>query len=151
MYVTNEICTPIQNTSILPPFFRWANARITSCHVTEEDIVLIIKTLDSSKAHGWDNISIKMIKIWGESITVPLKIIFEQSLKEKKFPEVWKKANIVPVHKKVDKDLIKNYRPVSLLPIFSKVYEGVIYNALFSYFKDNKLFTPSQSGFLPGD
>ena len=86
-----------------------------------------------------------------QSITVPLKTIFEQSLKEKKFPEVWKKANIVPVNKKVDKDLIKNYRPISLLPIFSKVYEGVIYNALFSYFKDNKLCTPSQSGFLPGD
>ena len=48
-----------------------------------------------------------MIKICGESITVPLKIIFEQSLKENKFPEVWKKANIVPVHKKEDKNLIK--------------------------------------------
>ena len=47
-------------------------------------MLLIIKNLDSSKAHGWDNISIKMIKICGESITVPLKIIFEQSLKEKK-------------------------------------------------------------------
>ena len=127
------------------------NTKITSFYVTKEDILLITKNLDSTKAHGLDNISIKMIKIWGESITVPLKIIFEQSLKEKKFPEVWKKANIVPVHKKVDKDLIKNYRPVSLLPIFSKVYEGVIYNALFSYFKDNKLFSPSQSGFLPGD
>ena len=127
------------------------NTKITSFYVTKEDILLITKNLDSTKAHGLDNISIKMIKIWGESITVPLKIIFEQSLKEKKFPEVWKKANIVPVHKKVDKDLIKNYRPVSLLPIFSKVYEGVIYNALFSYFKDNKLFTPSQSGFLSCD
>ena len=48
-----------------------------------------------------------MIKICGESITVPLKIIFEQLLKEKKFPEVWEKANIVPVHKKEDKNLIK--------------------------------------------
>ena len=88
-----------------------------------------------------------MIKICGESITVPLKVIFEQSLKEKKFPELWKKANIVPVHKKEDKNLVK----VSLLPIFSKVYGRVIYNAHFNYFKDNKLFTPSQSGFLPGD
>ena len=111
----------------------------------------MIKTLDSSKAHGWGNISIKMIKICGESITVPLKIIFEQSLKENKFPEVWKKANIVPVHKKEDKNLIKNYRPVSLLPIFSKIYERVIYNVLFNYFKDNKLCAPSQSRFLPGD
>ena len=48
-----------------------------------------------------------MIKICGESITVPLKIIFEQLLKEKKFPEVWEKASIVPVHKKEDKNLIK--------------------------------------------
>ena len=111
----------------------------------------VIKTLDSSKAHCWDNISIKMIKICGGSITVPLKINFEQSFEEKKFPEVWKKANIVPVHKKEDKNLIKNYRPVSFLPIFSNIYERVIYNALFNYFKDNKLFTPSQSGFLPGD
>ena len=111
----------------------------------------MIKTLDSSKAHGWGNISIKMIKICGESITVPLKIIFEQSLKENKFPEVWKKANIVPAHKKEDKNLIKNYRPVSLLPIFSKIYERVIYNVLFNYFKDNKLCAPSQSRFLPGD
>ena len=72
-------------------------------------------------------------------------------MKEKKFSEVWKKANIVPVHKKEDKSLIKNNRPVSLLPIFSKLCERVIYNALFNYFKDNKHFTPSQSGFLPGD
>ena len=65
-----------------------SNARITSFHVTKEDILLIIKTLDSSKADGWGNISIKRIKICGESTTVLLKIIFEQSLKERKFPEL---------------------------------------------------------------
>ena len=128
-----------------------SNARITSFHVTKEDILLIIKTLDSSKADGWGNISIKRIKICGESITVLLKIIFEQSLKERKFPELWKKANIVPVHKQEDKRLIKNYCPVNLLLIFSKIYQRVIYDDLFNYFKNNKLFTPSQSGFLPGD
>ena len=77
----SSICTSIQNTSILTPFLHRTNARITSFYDTKEDIPLIIKNLDSSKAHGWDNISIKMIKICGESITVPLKIIFEQSLK----------------------------------------------------------------------
>ena len=77
--VFSSLCTPIQNTSILPPFLHRTNARITSFYVTKEDILLIIKNLDSSKAHGWDNISIKMIKICGESITVSLKIIFEQS------------------------------------------------------------------------
>ena len=66
------------------------NARTTSFHVNKEDILLIIKTWDSSKTHGWDNILIRMIKIFGKSITVPLKIMLEQSLKEWKFPELWK-------------------------------------------------------------
>ena len=85
-----SIYTSIQNTSNLPPFLYKTNARITSFHATKEGILLTIKMLDSSKAHGWDNISIKMIIICGESITVPLKIISQQSLKERKFPELWK-------------------------------------------------------------
>ena len=94
-----------------------------------------IKTLDPNKAHGCDNISIK--------------IIFEHSLKKGKFPEIWKKANVVPVHKREDKMLVKNYRPISLLPIFGKMFERVMYNSLFNYFQSDRLFTPSQSGFLP--
>ena len=47
--------------------------------------------------------------------------------------------------------LVKNYRPISLLPIFGKMFERVIYNSLFNYFQSNRLFTPSQSGFFPGD
>ena len=112
---------------------------------------MIIKAVDSSKAHGYDNLSIKMIKFCEESITIPFKIIFEESLKCGVFPEIWKKVNVVPVHKKEDKTLVKNYRPISLLPIFSKIFERVIYNSIFNYFISNKLFTPSQSGFLPGD
>ena len=57
----------------------------------------------------------------------------KQSLKEGRFPEIWKKANVVPVHKKEDKYLLKNYCSVSLLPIFSKIFERVIYNSLFNY------------------
>ena len=70
---------------------------------------------------------------------------------KKKTIQNYGEKNVVPPHKKEDKNIIKNYRPDSLLPIFSKTYERVIYNALFNYFKDNKIFTHSQSGFLPGD
>ena len=62
-----------------------------------------------------------------------------------------KLANVVSVHKKEEKNLLKNYRPVSLLPIFSKIFERVIYNSLFNHFVSNRLFKPSQSDFLPGD
>ena len=47
--------------------------------------------------------------------------------------------------------LVKSYRPIILLPIFGKMFKRVIYNSLFNYFQSNRLFTPSQSGFLPGD
>ena len=53
--------------------------------------------------------------------------------------------------RKEDKNLLKNYRLISLLPIFSKIFERVIYNSLFNHFQSNKVFTSSQSGFLPGD
>ena len=68
---------------------------------------MIIKALDSSKAHGYDNSSIKMIKFCEESITMPLKIIFEESLKCGVFPEIWPKVNVFPVHNKEDKTLVK--------------------------------------------
>ena len=91
-----------------------------------------------------------MIKICSHSLILLLKIIFEHFLKKGKFPEIWKKANLVPIHKK-DKMLVKYYCPISLLPIFRKMFERVIYNFLFNYFQSNRLFTPFQSGFPPGD
>ena len=93
-----------------------------------------------------------MIKICSELLAVPLRIILEQPLKECKFPENWKE-NVVPVHKdeNEDKNLLKNYRQFSLLSIFSKIFERVIYNSLLNHFQSNELFTSPQSGFPPGD
>ena len=104
-----------------------------------------------NKAHGWDQLSIRMIKACGNSISLPLKLIFKSMINEGVFPEDWKKSNVVPIHKKESKNLIKNYRPIILLPIFSKVFERLVFNALFNFFLQNKLFTPCQSGFIPGD
>ena len=111
---------------------------------------MIIKSLDPAKVHGCHNLSIKIIQICNDVITIPLKLIFDQSLTNGKFPEIWKVANVVPVHKKEDKILVKNYYFISLLPIFAKDFKRVIYNSLFNYLH-NKLFTPFQSGFLPGN
>ena len=89
--------------------------------------------MDSNKAHGHDEVSIRMIEIWASSISKPLVILFRNCLEGECFPKEWKKANIVPVHKKNDKQLIKIYRPVLLLPICSKIFEKVISNPLFKY------------------
>ena len=80
-----------------------------------------------------------------------MKLIFEASLQEGTFPSCWKKANVVPVHKKEDKNLLKNCRPISLLPIFGKIFERILFKDLFNYFHKSQFFTKCQSGFLPGD
>ena len=63
----------------------------------------------------------------------------------------WKKGSIVPIFKKCDKQNIKNYRPVSLLPICSKIFEGIMYVEMLKYFLDNNLISPKHSGFRPGN
>ena len=110
-----------------------------------------MKNLNPNKAHGWDNVSIHMIQLCGKSIAKPLKYLFELSLTAGIFPEDWKKANIISVQKKESKSCLKNYRPISLPPIFSKVFEKLIFNALFHFFVQNQLFKDCQSGFIPGD
>ena len=68
-----SICIPC----VLPLFFYKTNTRINSFHVTNKGILSIIKSLDSNKSHRYDNISIKIIKVCSESVTIPLKIRFE--------------------------------------------------------------------------
>ena len=79
-----------------------------------------------------------MIQSCGKSIALPLKLLFKTILEEETFPEDWKKSNVVPIHKKESKNLIKNYQPISLLPIF---IERLIFNSTFNYFRQDNLFT----------
>ena len=116
---------------------------------TEHDILSIIRSLNSNKAHGWDDISIRMVKICDESIAYPLKI--ETALKCGIYPDQWKNAIIVPVHKKESKNILNNYRPISLLPVCGKIFEKCIYNSLYSYLESNDILSKSQSGFRKGD
>ena len=95
-------------------------------------------------------LSICMLKICDDSLCGPLRLIFQSCFENGKFPSKWKKANVVPTYKKNDKQLVKNYRPISLLPICGKIFEYLIYNKLFHFFQENNLISPDQSGFKPG-
>ena len=92
-----------------------------------------------------------MLKICGNSLFRPLELIFNDCLANGIFPSDWKKGNIVPVHKKNDKQRLNNYRPISLLPICSKIFERLIFNEMFGFFIENDLMSQHQSGFKPGD
>ena len=111
----------------------------------------IIRNLDISKTHGFDDISIRMVKLCDDSLVKPLSKAFQKCINSGVFPDSWKKSNIVPIHKKNDKQLINNYRPVSLLAICSKILERIIFNSIFQFIEENKLLNGNQSGFQPGD
>ena len=144
-------CTPLENVSTLRPFSMKTDKRLNPINFNGDDIISIIKSLDSQKAHGADNIFIHMIKLCGDSIILPLTLIFEDCIDKGIFSDQWKLANVILAYKKESKNVVNNYRPISLLPIFAKVFERLLFNSLFFLFYENKLFTECQSGFLPGD
>ena len=92
----------------------------------------IISTLDSNKAHGDDMTSVCMLKLSDKSNCKFLSIIFKSCLIQGISPSEWKRANVEPIHKKTNKQCIKNSRPISLLPICSKVLERIIYKTMFT-------------------
>ena len=92
-----------------------------------------------------------MLKICGDSIYEPLEKILRKALLTGVFRSEWKKGNIVPIHKKSDKQNIKNYCAVSLRPICGKIFERSIFNEMFRFFISNNLISPNQLGFKPGD
>ena len=85
-------------------------------------------------------LSIQMTKLCENSICKPFSIIFNDCLNEVKFPHKWKKANVVPVHKKGNKD-----------NLFSKISERLIYNKMLNFFTQNNVISPNRSEFRSGD
>ena len=143
-------CKEIATSSELPPFKYVTEHHLGNVVFEYENIISIIRYFDPNKAHGWDEISICMIKISDEALVPALKIIFDNIISTDIYPDSWKKAN-VPVHQKEKKSIIKYYIPISLLPIFGKILEKCIYNSIYEYFEQNHFFTPCQSGFRKGD
>ena len=125
--------------------------RLTKIRFSEDDISKIIQNLDPNKAHGHDQIRICMLKICCKTICKPMECIFGECLNTGLFPLEWKKANLVPVYKKGDKQCLINYCPVSILPICSKIFEKLIFNQMFKIFNENNLISPKQPVFKPGD
>ncbi len=96
-------CTTIDTGSVIPPQVERYPISISDFDISEERILKIIRSLNPNKAHGWDEISVRMIKLGDVSLIAPLTIIFANCLKQGIFPETWKYANVVPVHKKNEK------------------------------------------------
>ena len=114
---------------------------------TVMEIDTLIKQLPNKTSHGYDNISNVMLKVLRTSIAFPLCHIFNHSLSEGTFPEWMKRAEVIPLYKGNDMDIMINYQPISLLITLSKLLEKIMYVRLCSYLENNQLLYPSQYGF----
>ena len=102
-------------------------------NVTKNDVLKIIKKLDSKKAIGVDNISPKIIKDAAEILAKPLRDIINLSINECIFPTKAKIAAVLPFFKKDDRTNKSNYRPVSVLSAFSKIFERILHNQITTF------------------
>ncbi|XP_045109715.1 uncharacterized protein LOC123503780 [Portunus trituberculatus] len=88
--------------------------------------------------------------ICADLLAHPLSTIFNQCLRTSRWPSVWKVASVVPVHKKNERTVAKNYRPVSLLPVLSKVLESIVASRVTDHLEKHHLLCSRQFGFRPG-
>ena len=115
--------------------------------VDTDYIKKMIASLKSKSSFGHDGVSGILLKHLSPEIYKVLTCIINQSLMTGIFPSSLKIAKISPIYKKEDPHLTDNYRPISLLPVISKVFEKVAFNQVYDYFNENNLLYKSQYGF----
>ena len=106
-----------------------------------------LSALKRRKSTGSDELPAGMIKDCKKAISKPLAFIINLSLQTGVFPSVWKNAKITPVHKKGDTKKPENFRPISVLPIFSKIIEKAAHAQISTFLEENKLLTEYQFGY----
>ena len=107
--------------------------------IDESNFDKVIQSLHTKTSSGHDGISVKLLKYLAPGLRQPSTFIINQSLLTGIFPEKLKIAKVLPLFKKNDCKIMDNYRPISLLPAISKVFEKVVYNQLYTYFTSNNL------------
>ena len=112
----------ITTSSVLPPPNSLTDKKIEHIHIQCDEILSLIRSLNPNKATGSDGISGQMLLLCDNSVVLPPKIIFQNILVSSSYPDMWKLANVIPIFKKGDKQLIKYYRPIFLKKLSSTTF-----------------------------
>jgi hypothetical protein len=118
--------------------------------VCEYTVTSILRNLKATSGVGIDNIPPVVLKHCASTICPPLTHILNKSFSAGSFPEQLKIAKVTPVYKKGDRSDPDNYRPISILPVLSKVFERHVYSILMEYLERNSILSESQFGFRKG-
>ena len=144
---TTDNSNKINPLNYLCSAFKQYFTNITVKNTTMYEIEKIIKGLKSKKSCGYDEITARILKISSPFIVSPLTYICNRMLTTGTFPDRLKFLEIKLMYKKGEKTLIANYRPISLLPVFSKIFEKVIYKRLYYHLTSNNILVKEQFGF----
>jgi hypothetical protein len=123
------------------------NSRFTFIDVSPEEVSKTIRKMKSKTSTDVNELSMNLIKEITISLSFPLSKIINQSFHTGIFPEPLKIAKVIPIYKQDDIHSLNNYRPISILPVLSKIFERIVFNQLYEYFQHHKLFYISQHGF----
>ena len=118
--------------------------------ITEMSVVKIVEKMPAKTSKGPDGISNFLLKELINVIKEPLTTIFNKSLSAGIFPDLMKLARVIPLFKNGEPSNVDNYRPISLLPVISKVLEWIVYQQLTLYLENNGILYPKQFGFRKG-
>ena len=122
------------------------NRNKTCMFIAPTDKHAIVKCIDSLKnknSSGHDKITASLLKNVKHEIVKPLEIILNKSLQYGIVPEQMKLAKVVPIFKAKDKQLLNNYRPISLLPVVSKILEKIVHKRLYGFMNSQDIFFKS--------
>ena len=128
--------------------FNDKSEKFNSKPINVQDIRDALAKAKISKSFGHDNISCFFLKLALPYIENSLAILFNTSIETRIFPDAWKLARGIPIFKEGDKDDMSNYRPISVLPAISRLFEKLITDQLYQLMGKNGLFSTDQSGFL---
>ena len=121
------------------------NRNFTFAYVKQSQIYEKLKNLNVRKSTGFDQIPPKLVKLGAEQLSGSLTYMVNECIRTSSFPDLLKRAEVTPIYKKDDMLLKTNYRPVSILPCLSKIFEGLFLKQLTEYF--DTIFSPVLSGF----
>ena len=134
----------------LPAFPPRCTSSLHSVRFRPTTVRRLLRQLDPSKATGPDGVPSRVLKECAEPLALPLSDLFSLCFRCGTQPSTWKIANVVPVHKRKSKSEAKNYRPVSLLSIVSKVMEKIVNTSIMNYLEKGNLLSAHQFGFRTG-
>jgi hypothetical protein len=115
--------------------------------LTMDYVLKQLNTLKTNKAIGLDHISGRLLKDASAIISNSLTQLFNQSLQSGSFPNVWKMGKVTALFKSGNRNNTNNYRPITVLPIISKILEKAVHGQIYRYLNEHKLLTSKQFGF----